>query len=92
MIVALHDNKLIALQVFAGDKPGLFGVVGFTSDAKTLSLAECVVHQTGMLTQQLPIYTANFTRLGRQIPAEEFREWTFADEADTGTILLVVRR
>src|SRR5690349_2103224 len=49
VIVPLHDDQHVALQILVGDVPRVLGRVAAPTNAQTLALSERVVHEAAML-------------------------------------------
>ena len=74
VVVALSDQQSIAIRVFADHEPGFLLGPCPAADSQSLALAQGVIHQSLMLTDQAPCRCMDFTRLGGQVGLQEFPE------------------
>jgi hypothetical protein len=90
VVMTLHDEEYIAIEILARHVPGHFRAIAVPSDAKTLTLADRVVHETGVTAQDMAVLILDLAGPGRQIAGQELPEWPLADEAYPGAVFLVV--
>src|SRR5690606_31327282 len=90
MVGALGHKQDIALQILAYHEPGRFTGAFHATDAQTLPLADGVVHQTAVLANNHTLRRFDSARLSRQVLLQKIFKAPLANEADTGTVLLVV--
>src|SRR4249920_644841 len=83
VILTLHDNQHVALQVLVCDVPGLDSCTLATADAEALSLTERVVHQALVTAEHDALECFDRAGLRWEVSAQEFGEWPFPDEADS---------
>jgi hypothetical protein len=90
MIVSLCDHQDIVIYIFIDDKPWLIAGTLSTTNAKTLSLPQCVIHEAVMLAKKHTIMGSYFTRLCRQVTLQEIAKMSFAYEAYPGAVFLIM--
>src|SRR5690606_34099387 len=91
VVVALADNQHIALEVLAQHIPGVITGTLQPTDAQPLALADGVVHESVVTTDDITFGGFNVAGLSRQVALEEVGEAPLADETDTGRVLLACR-
>ncbi|TWG78706.1 hypothetical protein L602_000900000100 [Cupriavidus gilardii J11] len=89
MVVPLHHVQRIAGHVLARDIPGVAAAIAAAAQANALALSQRVEGQPDMLADDLAVGRLHRSRFGRQIAIEKIAEWTLADKADPGRILLL---
>src|SRR6185436_11881846 len=89
MLVALHDDELVACGVLRGHVPRVFGPIRGAADVQAVALTERVIGEAAMPAALHPQVVANDAGVVWQVLAQEFRERPFADEADTRAVLLL---
>src|SRR5262252_1231255 len=88
MVVPLHDDQLVLLQVLAAYVPRAAVGVLHSADADALPLSDGVEGQADVLADDAAFGGAHRTGLDRQIPVQERAERSLADEADPGRVAL----
>src|SRR5207249_3210707 len=78
--------------VLRGDEPRRAVSVRLASDLESVPLPDRVVRDALMLSDHLALGCLRDAWRPREIASQELAEWPFADEADPGAVLLVVRR
>ena len=82
VILALGDDQNIPFQLLVDHKPA--SAIAMASNAKTPPLAQGIVHQAIVPTQNLPINRNDLTRLRRQKAGQKIFKVPFPDEANAG--------
>ncbi len=67
MIETLTDIQNILTQIFTNDKPWSIVPTLLTTNSKTTTLTDCVIHQTGMFAHIPSIYSHHSAWLGREV-------------------------
>ncbi len=88
MVVPLHGDQRVALEVLGGDEPRQVGAVAHAADPQPLALSERVVGEAVMAADDRAVGRLDRPRRPRQVAGEEIAERPLADEADPGRILL----
>ena len=88
VILAFYYLEDIILEIFADDKPWLTR----TTDAQSLALADSVVHQAIVLSDNCPIKLLNITWLGGQVLSQKIAKTPFTDKTYAGAVFTVVVR
>ena len=86
--MALYYGEDITSHILGRDEPGLAITVPYSANPQSLSLANGVIHQTGVLAHDGAIRSSYFSRLVRQITVEKFPERPFANKTNTSTVFL----
>ncbi|KPX61431.1 Uncharacterized protein ALO39_05535 [Pseudomonas syringae pv. lapsa] len=89
VIVTLTDNQFVVVQVLDQHVPRIIAGILETADAQTLTLADGVVHQAAVTTDDFTFGGLDFAGLGGQVLTQKISEAAFANEADSGGILLL---
>ena len=82
MIETLTDIEDIFGQVFSDNKPGFIISTDLSSDTKTATLTDSIVHEACMLSHVSTINGHHATRLSWQVLPQKFFEVLFTDKAD----------
>ena len=87
--MALANVQDVIVQVLVQRVPGSFGITLDAADSKALPLPQRMEHQALVFADDLVIGGPDFTRLRRQVLAQESSEVTLTDETDTGAVFFV---
>ena len=90
VLLALHSDQHIALQIFCCNKPGSFAAPLDAADSQPLPLSDGVVHQSLVSTQYLSLGSLYIAGLRRQILRQEITKAALADKTDAGAVFFVV--
>src|SRR3954468_7100343 len=88
MVVALHDDELVRLDLLVGDVPGL----ARAAQTNPFALADGVEGEPDVLPYGLPFGRPDRSRFLRQVAVQKLPERPLTDEADAGRVLLRVIR
>src|SRR6185503_4748909 len=92
VVVALHHDERVGVQVLLRHVPGVARASGLPADADPLALADGIEREADMGSDAHALGRHDRPGLARQVAVEEFAERPLADEADAGRILLRVVR
>jgi hypothetical protein len=90
VVVALYDQQHVARKVLAGHVPRRLVAPAHAADTQALALADRVVHEPLVFSEQHAVEAADLTGLCRQVAGEKVLEAAFANKAYARRILLVV--
>src|SRR5690349_17231950 len=90
MFVTLHYREHVAEGVLLRHVPRGLLRVALAADADARALPQRVEHKAVVAAEDAAFGRADLARLGRQVLAQELGETPLADEADPGTVFLVM--
>ena len=92
MLIAFSASDIedVVLHVFLRDEPSGVRFPFHTSDAKAFPLADRVIKDADMLTEDFAVLDIDdFAIVGREIILKEFPEMSLSDEANAGRAMLL---
>src|SRR5690348_8887934 len=92
VLAALGYVQHVRRYVLADHVPRFAAGAVAPADAQAVALAEGVIHHALMLADQLAVRRTDLAGPGRQVLGQETAEIAFADETDSGGVLLRVGR
>ena len=88
--LGLGNHQCVGGPILLHDIPRFFRSVPAPTNADALTLAKRIERQTAMFAEQGARRVDDGTGLFGDVTGEEIGETTFADEADSGAVLLIV--
>src|SRR5262245_42621830 len=90
MLVALHHEQLVAVEILVGDVPRFSVAALRSADAESRALADRVEGEPDVAADDALFRRADRAGRAREVVVQELAERPLADEADPGRVFLRV--